>query len=188
MTEKRQFEAAPVELRSQTGGRLPLICGYAAIFNARSSPLHDKNGVKFIETIRAGAFLRSLMLVATGELDVLARYDHKVLLGRTSNGTLAIFEDSHGLRYEISPSATSGSRDLVELIRKGYINGSSFEFNTNRESWRSEAGQRIRELHDVTLLDVGPTARPAYKATSSKVWQTGQAGLMQMQLELAHVK
>ena len=106
--------AAPnIEHRMATGlqasGRT--LTGYAAVFNA------DTRVGDFIERIAPGAFIRSL---ESGR-DVLALADHdpKSVLGRTSSGTLALSEDSHGLAFTLTLPDTTAGRDLAALAARG---------------------------------------------------------------------
>jgi hypothetical protein len=57
--------------------------------------------------------------------------------------------------------------ELRENLQAGNIRGSSFQFQPRKVVWKREGELRIRELHDVTLIDVAPVDRPAYAATSA---------------------
>lgn len=152
-----------IEVR-EVAGKLT-ISGYAAVFNSFSEDLGG-----FREIIRPGAFRDA---IASGQ-DVrgLVNHDENLLLGRTSSGTMRLSEDKRGLRYEIDPPDTSTARDLIELLKRGDLNGSSFAFTIKKDSdlWRQEGEQTIRELHAIDqLYDVGPVVYPAYRATVSEV-------------------
>lgn len=151
MTERRNT----VELRSD-GKRL---IGYAATFN---TPSHDLGG--FIETIAAGAFTRSLSKMP----DVVALWDHdrRSVLGRTTSGTLKLAEDTRGLRFEIDVPNTSTGRDVLEMVGRGDVTGTSFAFKAVEHRWQERNGDLpIRELIDVDLVDVTITPNPAYPDT-----------------------
>ena len=165
MTERRIL--APeggVEIEERDGGQPPVIRGYAAIFNSFSEDLGG-----FREIIRPGAFTQS---IANGD-DVVARWEHDAVLGRTSNGTLKLVEDSRGLRYEVTPNMdTTDGRDAVAKIKRRDVFQSSFAFQVrspNGDLWRKENGQNIRELHSVVLRDVSPVSSPAYAHTEVDV-------------------
>jgi uncharacterized protein len=142
--ERRQT----LELR--TTGRSKL-AGYAAVFGALSEDLGG-----FTETIRPGAFRRSL---AT-KPDVLALFDHdaRLVLGRTTSGTLQLKEDAKGLVFEIG-------KDLLVSVGRGDIRGASFSFRVVEDRWTQGNSGMVRELLDVDLLDVTITAHPAYPDT-----------------------
>jgi HK97 family phage prohead protease len=182
---RSSFEPPALESKRSAGGRLPVIVGYASVFNSLSSPIPDGRGSSFREIVRPGAFLRSLADVSQRKADVIARFNHEGIFGRAGNGTLRLREDSHGLRYEIDPPDTQAGRDLVELIRRGDVHGSSFAFRAIKDNWRSDKVGRLRELTDVQILDVCPTPTPAYPAATTNLYSTGPTGAMAMQLKLA---
>ena len=150
--------AAPnIEHRMATGlqasGRT--LTGYAAVFNA------DTRVGDFIERIAPGAFIRSL---ESGR-DVLALADHdpKTVLGRTSSGTLALSEDSHGLAFTLTLPDTTAGRDLAALAARGDLGGMSFGFVPADEVWTGDTRElREVELHEVSVVQ----GWPAYPQTS----------------------
>lgn len=137
------------------------IRGYAAVFN---SPSEDLGG--FVEYIAPGAF-DSVM-----NDDVRGFYNHdwNYLLGRVSSGTLRIFVDEVGLGYEIDLPNTSYANDLVELMKRGDVNQSSFAFMIESDKWEVKGKQNIRTITKVSrLIDVAPVVIPAYPAATSKL-------------------
>ena len=150
---------------SEDPSKPPRISGYAAVFNSRSQKLRTDAGDEFVETIRPGTFARAL-----GESDIRGLIDHdpKRILGRRSAGTLRVWEDAHGLGYEIDAPDVSYARDLAVSLKRGDISGSSFSFAVIDDAWgEGEDGMAVRELRSVHLFDVGPVAFPAYLATSA---------------------
>lgn len=148
----------------KTGEKKPVIVGYAAVFNSESRNLGG-----FVETIHPNAFDE----VLSEKPDVVGVFNHdkNVLLGRSSNDSLKLTTDAYGLRYEITPPNTQDARDVVELVRGGYVVGSSFAFAVKRDggdAWSTDSkGMRKREIRSVGLLDdVGPVVRPAYGSSS----------------------
>lgn len=152
-----------VEVRSD-GGRT-VVSGYAAVFNS----FFDELGYR--EIIKPGAFARALQ--QSQDVRGLFNHDPNHVLGRTRSGTMRLYEDETGLRYEIDPPETTTARDVVESLKRGDISGSSFSFTVapGGETWRSEGDQYIRELTDLDLYDVGPVTFPAYTATTSEAVQ-----------------
>jgi uncharacterized protein len=146
---------AATELR--TSGRNKLQ-GYAAVFGVLSQDLGG-----FTETIRPGAFRRTL----AGKPDVLALLDHdtRLVLGRTTSGTLKLNEDANGLAFEIDVADTQPGRDLLVSVSRGDVRGASFAFKVREDRWSNSNAGMLRELLDVDLLDVTVTANPAYKDT-----------------------
>src|SRR5579875_2269362 len=142
--EVRFLDAA--ELRIKPDGK---IVGYAAPFNSWSEDL----GL-FREIIRPGAFKRAIE--SRQDVRALFNHDPNLVLGRTSSGTLTLSEDEHGLLYEITPPDTQFARDLMKLIERGDIAGSSFGFSVVHQRWGSQedesgAAFQTRELLDVDL-------------------------------------
>lgn len=150
--ERRTFTA---ELRAEPEGRK--LTGYAAVFDSMS---RDLGG--FRETIRAGAFAKTL------EADVRALWNHdpNYPLARTKSGTLALREDSTGLRIEADLPNTTYANDLLESIRRGDVDQMSFAFRTIEDTWEKRDGENVRELIEVELFDVSPVTFPAYEETS----------------------
>ncbi|MCI0352269.1 MAG: HK97 family phage prohead protease [Acidobacteriales bacterium] len=179
---------------AESADKPAVIAGYAAVFNTLSNDLPLTEGRTFKEVIRPGAFAESL---ASGA-DILARFEHTQLLGRTSNGTLRLVEDSRGLRYEVDPPDTTAGRDAVALIKRRDVPYSSFAFTVRKggDTWRREGSTLVREIASVVLIDVSPVAKPAYAATdvalrSLSLWKDSadievrQAARLAMRLALA---
>lgn len=133
------------------------ICGYAAVFGEMSLPMGS-----FRECIEPGAFRES---VENDDIRALYNHDTNYVLGRTTNGTLALREDPHGLYYEITPPETTWARDLMESIRRGDITQSSFGFRVLADEWEGDT----RRLMKVALYDVSPVTFPAYPQTDVSI-------------------
>ena len=160
METERRALTGDVELRSE--GDVLTAVGYAAVFNARSENLGG-----FTETVAPGAFKETLK---TQDVLGLVNHDTNMLLARTSNGTLQLQEDHHGLRYEMQLPNTTAGRDVAELLRSKIIQGSSFGFNTIKDSWgESESGYPERRLLEARLIDVSPVSKPAYLQTEASL-------------------
>jgi HK97 family phage prohead protease len=133
------------------------VSGYFATFGTLS---YDLDGFK--ERILPGAFSQSLK----DKPDVLCYYNHNAdsILGRVSSGTLAVSEDSKGLRFSVTLPDTSYASDLISLMTRGDVNSCSFGFTTDKDSWNEDAnGNLIRTLEQVTLWEgsiVGSSAYP----------------------------
>jgi HK97 family phage prohead protease len=150
---------------------MQLIAGYAAVYyrpGDRETEYELWPGA--VERILPGAFDDAIKL---GD-DARGMFDHRVLLGRRSAGTLRLYVDPLGLRYEILPSDTSAYRDTVEHVRLGNVTGSSFAFKirgADGERWTQETRNgltvEVREIRAVTLFDVGPVVDPAYVGTTA---------------------
>lgn len=162
---ERRTIAAELEVRAVQDGPTQLV-GYAAVFNQESVI-----GGYFREMIQPGAFKDCLTA------DVRAQFNHgdggSLPLGRTSAGTLRLFEDTHGLRYEIDMPDTQLARDLMVSVARGDVRESSFMFDVGSsedETWdrpaKGEGQLPLRTLKRVRLYDVSPVVFPAYAGTS----------------------
>jgi hypothetical protein len=168
--ERRTIDAVPeVEFREDpsTGKRLPVLRGYAAVFDSESNNLGG-----FVEVIDKRAFNR--VLSKNPDVYALFNHDRSLILGNTSNGTLKLSVDDYGLRYEAYPDDTSIARDVTTWVQNRTVKASSFAFAVDRaapnggESWdKGPRGLRKRTVTDIALLDdVSVVTRPAYDASS----------------------
>lgn len=167
--EKRVFDR-PVTLRKDDEDR-GVISGYAAVFYRDGDPSTQYElWPGAVERVMRSAFDK-----ISGD-DIRAMFDHHLLLGRRSAGTLKVEVDDVGLRYEIQPSDTTAYRDTAEHVRLGNVTGSSFAFNIrgrDGQTWTEETRDgltfEVRELNDLAVFDVGPVVNPAYVGTSTGV-------------------
>ena len=153
--EQREFRMENAEYEGNT------IRGYAAVYNSDSEWMGG-----FYEQIEAGAFDGVL------DNDVRAYFNHdeNLLLGRVSSGTLRISTDKRGLFYEVDLPNTTYANDLVELMKRGDVNQSSFAFLIEKDRWEQRGGTTYRIIEKVSrLLDVSPVAQPAYPDATSEL-------------------
>jgi HK97 family phage prohead protease len=166
-----QRAAARLELRAREG-KLPQIAGYGAVFyNAAEPGTEYQLWTDFVERIMPGAFDRAV--AERDDARALFNHDPTNLLGRIAAKTLSLEVDATGLAYTIDPPDTQMGRDVVEMIRRGDLSGSSFAFEVTDEDIRKEkrddVEKWIREIRGVKLYDVGPVTYPAYEATTTGV-------------------
>ena len=141
---------------------LPMIEGYAAIFNSRSENLGGRYW-EYYEVILPGAFVETI-----GQDDVVANFNHNsdLVLGRNTAETLSMREDDKGLFVEIDTPDTTYARDLVQSIERGDIKGMSFAFTITDSYWKVEDEIEVMYLEKVKLYDVSVVTHPAYRETS----------------------
>ncbi|HEY3390039.1 MAG TPA: HK97 family phage prohead protease [Prolixibacteraceae bacterium] len=152
--------------------------GYAAVFNKLSNPipgqLSGKN-VVFREMILPGAFDG---LIDTQ--DVTANFDHNDengILARSRNGigSLRLSIDGFGLKYSFEAPETTLGNDMLQGLKRGDIDSSSFAFIVAKggERWAEQStGIYIRSISKISkLCDVSLVVRPAYDA--AKVYLRG---------------
>lgn len=155
--EEREFRMETAEYEGNT------IRGYAAVYGSDSEWMGG-----FYEQIERGAFDDVL------DNDVRAYFNHdeNLILGRVSSGTLRISTDKKGLFYEVDLPNTTYANDLMELMKRGDINQSSFAFLIDRDRWEERNGTTYRIIEKVSrLLDVSPVAQPAYPDATSELKQ-----------------
>jgi hypothetical protein len=155
-----RFSKGTIELR-QDDGKAPCIAGYAAVFQ----PCRSEDLGGFVEQIDEHAFDEAL----DGDVRCLFNHDANMILGRTKSGTLKLSVDSKGLRYAVDAPDTQAGRDAVTSIKRGDVDGSSFGFICQRDSWEAdhESGAMVRTILKASVFDVSPVVFPAYPDTSS---------------------
>ena len=90
-----------------------------------------------------------------------------MILGRKSAGNLTLEVDKTGLRYNVQPVDTSVGRDMMTLVEQRQVVGSSFGFYVEKATWEERDGFDVRNIEQVTLVDVSPVTTPAYKSTTA---------------------
>lgn len=155
----------PVEVRAgEDGKESRTITGYAMVFESESLDMG------FTEVIRRGAITEELI----NNSDVIACWMHNPswMLARSVNGegTLKLELDDTGLKYTFEAPNTSTGNDVLELIKRGDVKGSSFAFVVAPEGdeWIDRGdGNYIRYINRIAgLYDVSPVVNPAYEGTS----------------------
>ena len=104
--------------------------------------------------------------------DVIMQYDHEGrVYARTSNGTLTIEPDAHGLAIEADLGGTDLGRGLYQEIKGGYTTKMSWAFTVDADEWVSEKAPDGRDLETRTIkrvrkvYDVSAVSLPANDAT-----------------------
>lgn len=175
----RRFIRSAVKTQKRDGQQadaLPDITGLAAVFYNADDPAGTQFQLwdNYFERILPGAFDRA---VKEDDVRALQNHDPRLLLGRSTAGTLQLEITKEGLAYRIQPPATQTGRDTITLLERGDLDGSSFAFlpSNNGIEWTEERVKvngvdvtiYIRNVKAVELFDVGPVTYPAYLGTSS---------------------
>lgn len=149
------------ELRADTGAgeQKRTVMGYAAVFESET-----RIGDYYVEKIAKGAFQNS---VKNNDVRALWSHNLDMVIGRTANGSLRLAEDAKGLSFELDLPDTTWGRDAYEMIRTGLVSGVSFGFTVVKESWLKgkDGSPHMRTLEEVQLMEISPTAFPAYEDT-----------------------
>lgn len=139
--------------------------GYAIIFGSNSVDLG------FIENISRSAISQELV----DSCDVFCRFDHNPdkILARSNKGvgSLKLTVDERGLKYEFDAPNTALGDEVIEFIKRGDLNKSSFCFTISDEKdaqkWEKRDGKYYRTINKIgRLIDVSPVWIPAYNDTS----------------------
>ena len=155
-----------IEVRTDEEGETKGLTGYAAKFNEESKPLRDWWGDEFVEVIAPGAFKSSL---ENNTIKALYNHNPDYVLGSTKAGTLRLEEDEIGLRFDLDLPNTQIANDLYEGVKRGDIDGVSFGFRVKEDKWTEvkmdDGWKTIRTLREIDLIEISPTAFPAYEQT-----------------------
>ena len=136
--------------------------GYALLFNTPS------DGLPFVETIKTGALDG---VVENSDVFALLNHDQsRGILARSKygQGTLTLTVDEKGLRYLFEAPHTALGDEVVENLRRGEIDESSFAFDVEEAEWsKDQDGTLRRTINKIkNLYDVSPVYNAAYSATS----------------------
>ena len=140
--------------------------GYAVVFNSQSEDLG------FYETINPSAITEEVLM--RSDVFCLFNHDQDKVLARSKYGTgsLQLQLDEQGLKYTFTAPQTDLGNELLEYLRRGDIDSSSFAFTVSTdegsEVWTTGTdGRQYREILKIdSLHDVSPVWTPAYSSTS----------------------
>lgn len=139
--------------------------GYATTFN-EAYRLYSFDDVDIDEQVDARAFDNTDMS------DVIFQYDHAGrVFARTSNNTLSLSLDEHGLLIEADLGGTETGRQLYEEIKGGYTSKMSFGFTVLDDDFvdvTQENGKMtyLRTIKSIgKLYDVSAVSLPANDGT-----------------------
>lgn len=126
--------------------------GYATTFDVPYM-LFERNGVKYYEVIDSRALDDADMS------DVIMQYDHRGrVLARTSNGSLKLTTDAHGLMVDADLSMSSAARELHEDIHAQLVTRMSWGFKVREESYDNQTHTRtitkISKVYDVSAVSM----------------------------------
>lgn len=141
--------------------------GYAALFDTPS------DGLDFTEVIDRNAFDG---VIARSDVFALLNHDYsRGILGRSKKGkgSLELSVDDRGLKYRFEAPKSALGDELIENLKRGEVNESSFCFDVTDEEWQEDGlddhgykkfKRTIRKIGN--LYDVSPVYSAAYSATT----------------------
>ena len=132
--------------------------GYATTFNEKYT-LWDDEDFRVDEQVDPHAFDECDMR------DVIFQYDHEGrVFARTSNDTLKLTPDAHGLEVNAYLGGTEIGRNLFEEIKGGYTSKMSFGFHVEADEIKEEEVDgkviytrtitKINKLYDVSAVSL----------------------------------
>ena len=158
--DKLEIRNYSTSLKSDDGR---FVEGYGSVFNSRS---HDLGG--FHEIISPGAFDG---VIEKSNVKCYLNHDSsRGILARCKNGqgSLKLEIDERGLKYSFEAPHTVLGDEVVEGLKRGDYDESSFAFTVESESWtKEEDGTYLRTINKIKrLYDVSIVADGAYGDTT----------------------
>ena len=184
LADGREFRDMEVRALEDGDPESYVVEGYASTFN-QPYLLYSEPGYRVDEQIDARAFDDADMS------DVILQYNHEGrVFARTSNGTLSIFPDEHGLKIRALLGGTEIGRQLYEEIRGGYTTKMSFAFRVEEDKREivenEETGVTIitRTITKISkLYDVSAVSLPANPATTIAARTYGEGAIAEAKAE-----
>ena len=184
LADGREFRDMEVRALEDGDPESYVVEGYASTFN-QPYLLYSEPGYRVDEQIDARAFDDADMS------DVILQYNHEGrVFARTSNGTLSIFPDEHGLKIRALLGGTEIGRQLYQEIRGGYTTKRSFGFKVEADE---RAVKEDKETHDVEIMrtitkvaklyDVSAVSLPANPATTIAARTYGEGVIAEAKAE-----
>lgn len=155
----RQVRTSLSNFETREDGGNPRIEGYFAVFNSIYEVFDGCT-----ESIAPGAFTDEL----NSDVRALIDHDTRLVLGRTTAGTLELREDDHGLwgGIDINPNDTE-AMNLYARVKRGDVSQCSFGFAILREEHEErENGAHHWTIKKVKLYEVSCCTFPAYEETA----------------------
>lgn len=160
----REYRAMDLVIPADVEGKPSYrVDGYASTFAPYK--MYTFDGVDYFERIQPTAFQGADMS------DVVFRVEHQgKVYARTSNGSVEVYVDEHGLGHHSDLSRTPSARDLFEDIKAGNYPKMSFCFRVAPGGDHYEPETHTRVIDKIEkVYDVSPVAFPANPNTELNV-------------------
>ena len=161
----KELRVINTQMELREDGDKEKIGGYGIRYNELSEPIMGLSK----EKIAPGAADNA---IKNSDIRSLFNHDPNYVLGRKKAGTLNIYEDEIGVRYEADPPDKQWANDLKKNIARGDIDGSSFIFSVaeDGDEWDDSGDIPIRTITEFEeIIDIGPVTFPAYPTATSGV-------------------
>lgn len=155
----RQVRTSLSEFETRKDGETPHISGYFSVFNSNYEIFKGCT-----ESIAPGAFTDELH----SDVRALVDHDTRLVLGRTTAGTLELREDEKGLWGDIAVNPKdSEAMNCWARVERGDVSQCSFGFNIlDEEHEEREDGTHHFTIKKVKLFEVSVCTFPAYEDTA----------------------
>ncbi len=158
-SDERQIRFSAVQFRAEDQEDAHKISGYFSVFGDTYDMWPDVT-----ESIDPHAFDSAL----NDDIRALIDHETRLVLGRTTAGTLRLRVDNHGLwgEIDVNPDDTD-AMNLYARVKRGDVNQCSFGFDILDEerSVNENTGAVHYTVKAVRLYEVSVCTFPAYKAT-----------------------
>ena len=156
---ERQVRSVASEFTTRDSGEDLRIEGYFAVFNSDYDIMDG-----YSESVAPGAFTDTL----DGDIRALIDHDTRLVLGRTSAGTLELRQDDKGLWGSITINPNDqDAMNLYERVKRGDVDQCSFGFNiVSEETEFRDDGSIHWTITEVELHEVSVCTFPAYEDTN----------------------
>jgi HK97 family phage prohead protease len=114
----------------------------------------------------------------------LLNHDPNQVLGRTRSGTLRLYDEQRGLRFELDLPDSPLGENVREAVRRKDIDGASFRFKVGRDGQRWDGDTRTLVRID-RLLDASIATLPAYPDASIEL-RTKEDPTVEVEVEDEH--
>lgn len=145
------------------------VSGYGAVFNSES------NDLGFIEIISPQAIDEDT--IKRSDIFATVNHDRDKILARSKNGqgSLLLTIDNIGLKYDFDAPNTTLGDDLLEYLKRGDMDSSSFAFSLDQkdptaQTWEKRNGVVYRTINHIDkLYDVSCVWSPAYPTATCQL-------------------
>lgn len=192
--EYRNIPMFKIEKREEGDEPSFFVEGYASTFDTYQL-WEDPDGTRYQERIDPHAFDGCDMS------DVIFQRDHcGTVFARTSNGSIELNVDGHGLHQRANLGLTTSARQMFEEIMAGLYTQMSFAFTVDRHAIEYDRENNVftrqilavRKLYDVSAVsfpanpytDIGVSARSAFDGAIKERAEERR----KLELELAKAK
>ena len=172
----RQVRSCGTNFQTREDGG-PVIEGYFAVFNSNYELWPNAS-----EQVAPGAFRETL----GGDIRALADHDTRLVLGRTTAGTLSLREDDKGLFGTIKINEQDGdAMNLYARVQRGDVSQCSFGFDILDEEYIEQLdGGALWIIRKVKLYEVSVVTFPAYVETAVSARKADMDTILQRKQEV----